>query len=94
MAAAFRSFRGKRRPRLLLSLHDELLLECDRQDTRAVMQILHTEMTQAVPLAVPLDVVIKTGSSWGRMADAGDPTATDASGLPHTGNHEPQESSD
>ncbi len=50
--------------KLLLQVHDELLLECPREHAEAVQAILTEEMENAVKLAVPLLVEAKCGDSW------------------------------
>ncbi len=50
--------------KLLLQVHDELLLECPREHAEAVQSILTEEMENAVNLAVPLRVEANSGDSW------------------------------
>jgi len=52
------------RSRLVLQVHDELLLEAHREETEAVRQILLDEMENAVSLDVPLSIDIHTGETW------------------------------
>ena len=52
------------RSRLLLQVHDELLIETAREELDTVSQILEREMRQAAELAVPLEVDMHTGESW------------------------------
>ncbi len=56
--------REKMRSRLLLQVHDELLLEVYRPETEQVRRLLEEEMTGAAKLAVPLEVDIHTGENW------------------------------
>jgi DNA polymerase-1 len=56
------------RSRLLLQVHDELVLEVAPDETDRVAEIVRREMGAAYPLDVPLDVSIGTGRTW---ADAG-----------------------
>jgi len=53
---------------VLLQVHDELLVETERQFSRRVADILREEMESVYSLAVPLPVEIKTGDNWGEMA--------------------------
>lgn len=53
---------------LLLQVHDELLVETERESARRVAEILREEMESVYALAVPLPVEIKTGDNWGEMA--------------------------
>lgn len=55
------------RPRLLLSLHDEIIVECRNEEKERVKFILKREMESAMKLSVPLAVVVKTGPSWGDL---------------------------
>ena len=50
--------------RLLLQVHDELVLECDAGDADAVGDLVRTEMEGCFPLRVPLVVTVGRGSSW------------------------------
>ena len=50
--------------RMILQVHDELILEASRQDAEAAMALLCEEMERAVTLSVPLDVEAHIGESW------------------------------
>jgi DNA polymerase-1 len=50
--------------RLILQIHDELLIEAPEDEVEAVKKLLKEEMEQAVSLAVPLDVDMHTGHNW------------------------------
>ncbi len=50
--------------RLLLQVHDELVLECDDADGLAVGFIARETMSAAASLAVPLTVAVGTGRNW------------------------------
>jgi DNA polymerase-1 len=50
--------------RLILQVHDELLIETHKDETRQVIDIVRRCMEGAVSLSVPLTVDISTGSSW------------------------------
>jgi DNA polymerase-1 len=50
--------------RLLLQVHDELVLECDPIAQREVMALVKETMEQAVTLSVPLLVEIGAGPNW------------------------------
>jgi len=52
------------RSRMLLQVHDELLLEVPRVELAYVAPIVRQEMEGAVKLDVPLTVDIKTGTDW------------------------------
>ena len=50
--------------RLILQVHDELLIEARREDADKVAEILQTEMENAVELAVPLVAEVSVGENW------------------------------
>ncbi len=50
--------------RLILQVHDELLLEANKNCAEKAMEILVSEMEGAVKLKVPLDVDAHIGNSW------------------------------
>ncbi len=52
------------RSRLLLQVHDELVLEIAPGEAGQVTELVRAAMSGAVELAVPLDVSIGIGSSW------------------------------
>ena len=47
-----------------MQVHDELLIDCPKDEVTAVSQILQTEMEQAVKLRVPLTVEVGVGDNW------------------------------
>ena len=51
--------------RLLLQVHDELILECPKDECAAAAAIVKTEMEQAASLSIPLRVSVEIGSRWG-----------------------------
>lgn len=50
--------------RLILQIHDELLIETREDEIEEVKQILEHEMTAAADLTVPLIAEVKQGNSW------------------------------
>ncbi len=56
------------RSRLLLQVHDELVLECPQDEVHAVSALVQHEMGHAVDLAVPLDVSVGVGHNWDAAA--------------------------
>ena len=50
--------------RLILQIHDELLVETDQAEIEQVETILKEEMDGAAKLSVPLEVDMKVGNSW------------------------------
>ena len=53
--------------RLILQVHDELLLEVPRDEVDRLVPILRETMEGALPLDVPLTVDIKVGDDWESM---------------------------
>ena len=52
------------RSRLVLQVHDELLIEAYKPELDEIKNILREEMEQAVSLDVPLEVDMHTGENW------------------------------
>mgnify|MGYP000249448596 CR=1 FL=1 len=50
--------------KLILQVHDELLLEASTEELDAVEQILSEEMEGAAELSVPLEIDMKQGKNW------------------------------
>ena len=50
--------------KLILQVHDELILECPENEKEITSKILKEEMENAYPLSVPLKVDMNTGKSW------------------------------
>jgi len=50
--------------KLLLQVHDELIVECPEADAAAVGELVNREMEQVAQLAVPLTAEAKSGKSW------------------------------
>ena len=50
--------------RLVLQVHDELLIESYRPELPEVEKILREEMEQAASLDVPLEIDMHTGENW------------------------------
>nr|WP_323961736.1 DNA polymerase I [Arthrobacter sp. JZ12] len=54
--------------RMLLQVHDELVLEVAPGEAEEVEQVVRAEMAGAADLSVPLDVSVGTGTSWHEAA--------------------------
>lgn len=52
------------RSRIVLQIHDELLVETYPEEKDQVKQILHDEMKNAAHTAVPLEVEVEEGTDW------------------------------
>lgn len=50
--------------RLILQVHDELIVECDERDSEKVCRLLETEMENAADLAVRLTADAHSGKTW------------------------------
>jgi DNA polymerase-1 len=57
--------------RVLVQVHDELLLEVPEKELTEVAALVVREMQNAVELSVPLEVEAKSGRSWGEMRRLG-----------------------
>ena len=55
---------GNFRSRLILQIHDELLIETHQDEIPEVTKILEEEMVHACELAVPLIAEVKQGTNW------------------------------
>ena len=49
---------------LILQVHDELIVECEEKDAKAVCEILQTEMQNAADLSVKLTADANFGKNW------------------------------
>ena len=56
--------REKLRSRLILQVHDELLIEVCAQEEEQVRRILSEEMQAAAKLSVALEIDLHTGMTW------------------------------
>lgn len=55
---------NKLKSKLVLQVHDELLIETYKEETEKVKKILKTCMENVIKLKVPLNVEIEEGKSW------------------------------
>ncbi len=53
-----------RRPRLILTVHDELVAEAPEEDAESVSKMIKEVMEGAVKLCVPLEVEVAYGKNW------------------------------
>ena len=56
------------RARLLLQVHDELVLEAERDDVPAVAELVRRTMEGAAELSVPLETEVSAGPNWDALA--------------------------
>ncbi|MCL4299936.1 MAG: DNA polymerase I [Anaerolineae bacterium] len=54
----------KLRSRMLLQVHDELVLEAPEDELAEVVKVTHEVMCQAFTLKVPLEVEVEVGDNW------------------------------
>lgn len=55
---------GGYKAKLVLQVHDELIIDCPKDEAEEVALILKTEMENAVTLKVPLTVDVGVGENW------------------------------
>ena len=55
---------GGYKAKLVLQVHDELVIDCPKDEADAVAKILKTEMENAISLTVPLTVEVGVGDNW------------------------------
>lgn len=53
--------------KLILQIHDELIVECPKNLAKEVAKIMEYEMVHVHKFGVPIEVGIKTGESWGDL---------------------------
>ncbi|UCH34206.1 MAG: DNA polymerase I, partial [Armatimonadota bacterium] len=58
---------AEHRTRMILQVHDELLFEVPEKELVAIARLVCRCMSQAYPLAVPLEVEMKSGPNWADM---------------------------
>ncbi|SHJ54116.1 DNA polymerase I [Tepidibacter formicigenes] len=65
MVSVFNKLNEKNlKSKLILQVHDELIIEAHEDEVDVVKDILKTEMEKAVELTVPLKVDLNSGKSW------------------------------
>lgn len=50
--------------KILLQVHDELVLECPKSEVEWMIPIVRTAMESAIPMDVPIEVNIGIGNNW------------------------------
>jgi DNA polymerase-1 len=53
--------------KMLLQVHDELVLECPEKELEQTARIVQDTMTNAFPLSIPLSTEARYGKNWGDM---------------------------
>ena len=65
MIAVYREFRKRKlKSRLILQVHDEILIEAAPEELSIVKDIVKTAMMNAAKLKVTLEIDMKTGDNW------------------------------
>ncbi len=67
IAISERLRKEKRKERMLVQVHDELLFEAPPKELGALGKLVAEEMVGAVDLRVPLAVESSTGDNWGEV---------------------------
>ena len=50
--------------KLILQVHDELIVECKKEESEQVKQVLKESMENATKLSIPLKVEISEANNW------------------------------
>lgn len=53
--------------KILLQIHDSLIVECSKSDSKAVAELLKTTMEQTYKLSIKLTVDVSVGENWGEL---------------------------
>ena len=53
--------------KLLLQVHDELVLECPKNELEETARVVQETMSNAYPLSIPLSTEARYGKNWGEM---------------------------
>jgi DNA polymerase-1 len=53
--------------RMLLQVHDELVLECPKDELEKAARVVQETMANAYPMSSPLETEARAGTSWGGM---------------------------
>lgn len=54
--------------KMLLQVHDELVLECPQSEIQKTAQVMRETMANAYPLSIPLETEARAGANWGEMS--------------------------
>jgi DNA polymerase-1 len=53
--------------KMLLQVHDELVLEVPEKEIRETAKVVHETMANAYPMSIPLETEARAGLNWGEM---------------------------
>jgi len=59
--------KAKLKAKMLLQVHDELVLECPQDELEKTAQVVQDTMANAFPLSIPLSTEARYGKNWGEM---------------------------
>jgi DNA polymerase-1 len=59
--------KAKLQAKMLLQVHDELVLECPKEELEKTAHVVKETMANAYPLSIPLSTEARYGSNWGEM---------------------------
>lgn len=54
--------------KMLLQVHDELVLECPDKETQKTAKVVQDTMANAYPMSIPLETEARAGANWGEMS--------------------------
>jgi len=57
---------GSQKPRLLLTVHDELVVEAPAKETKKVAKLVKETMEEVVELCVPIEANVVIGNNWSK----------------------------
>ena len=63
MVNIYRKLKGKK-SRIVLQIHDELLVEIFEEEKNDVLEMIKREMENSIKLDVPVKVEVGTGKTW------------------------------
>ncbi|MCE9644773.1 MAG: DNA polymerase I [Chloroflexi bacterium] len=58
---------AKLKAKMLLQVHDELVLECPKDELEKTAHLVQEIMANAYPMSIPLSTEARAGQSWGEM---------------------------
>ena len=68
MINVYKALKGKNLDaKLILQIHDELLLEVSEKDKEVAKEILKQQMSNAMSLSIPLEVEVSEGDTWNEV---------------------------
>jgi DNA polymerase-1 len=59
--------KAKLKGKMLLQVHDELVLECPKEELEKTAKVVKETMANAFPLSIPLSTEARYGKNWGEM---------------------------